>query len=103
LAAKHRLEMIKGMALGNLGEIAQLVGDIPAALSYHEQAERTFRPISPVRVARTQIDQARALLAAGVPDQAAGHLDEALSVLREHRGSQDLAEAELARAAAALL
>ncbi|MFL6144752.1 MAG: CHAT domain-containing protein [Labedaea sp.] len=103
LATKHQLPTIKGMALGNLGEIAQLVGDIPGALNHHEQAERSFRTVAPGRVPRTQIDQARALLAAGVPDEAARHLDDALPVLREHRNSQDLAEAELARAAAALL
>jgi tetratricopeptide (TPR) repeat protein len=103
LATKHDLPTIKGMAQGNLGEIAQLVGDIPAALAHHAEAERAFRVIAPVRVARTQIDQAKALLAAGVPDEAARHLDDALPVLREHRDSQDLAEAELARAAAALL
>jgi tetratricopeptide (TPR) repeat protein len=103
LAAEHDVPMVMAKALGNLGEIAQLVGDIPRALRHYADVERSFRAIAPALVPRTQIDQARALLAAGVPDEAARHLDEALPVLREHRNSQDLAEAELARAAAALL
>ncbi|OLF17829.1 hypothetical protein BU204_09290 [Actinophytocola xanthii] len=103
LAVEHDLPTIQGKALGNLGEIAQLVGDIPGALVHHEQAEQSFRLIAPALVPRTQIDQARALLSAGVLDDAARHLDEALPVLREHRNGQDLAEAEVARAAVALL
>ncbi|MCT2582663.1 CHAT domain-containing protein [Actinophytocola gossypii] len=103
LAVEHDLPQIKGKALGNLGEIAQLVGDVPGALAYHEQAEAAFRDTAPALLARTQIDEARALLSAGVLDDAARHLDEALPVLREHRSTQDLAEAEVARAAVALL
>ncbi len=88
---------------GNLGEIAQLGGAIPDALRYFEDAERAFRELAPGLVPRTKIDQARSLLAAGLADEAARHLDEALPELREHRIGQDLAEAEVARAAAALL
>ncbi|WNV81980.1 CHAT domain-containing protein [Umezawaea sp. Da 62-37] len=43
------------------------------------------------------------MLAAGLAAEAAEHLDDALPLLRRHRVGQDLAEAELARAAAALL
>lgn len=88
---------------GNLGVIAQLVGDIPTALRYHAHVEQTFRNLAPGLAARTKIDQARALLTAGLADEAARQLDEALPVLRGLRISQDLAEAELARSAAALL
>lgn len=103
LAEQHNLAVLQAKALGNLGDIAQLHGDIPGALDFHEHAERIFRRLAPDLVPRTQIDQARALLAAGLPHEAADHLDEALPELRRTRASQDLAEAELARAAAALL
>ena len=103
LAEAEDLPLMKAKALGNLGDIAHLTGDIPRALAYHEQAERVFRLLAPDLVARTQIDRARVMLAAGLADEAAGHLDEALDVLRRRRVGQDLAEAELARAAAALL
>ncbi|XVS64933.1 CHAT domain-containing protein [Actinosynnema sp. CA-299493] len=103
LAEAEDLPLLKAKALGNLGDIAHLTGDVPRALAYHEQAERAFRLLAPDLVARTQIDRARVMLAAGLADEAAGHLDEALVVLRRRRVGQDLAEAELARAAAALL
>ncbi|HEY7592298.1 MAG TPA: CHAT domain-containing protein [Actinophytocola sp.] len=103
LAAEHGFPLIGAKAEGNLGEIAQLRGAIPEALRYFEGAERAFRELAPGLVPRTKIDQARSLLAAGLADEAARHLDEALPELREHRIGQDLAEAEVARAAAALL
>ncbi|MCE6994143.1 CHAT domain-containing protein [Saccharothrix sp. S26] len=103
LAEAADLPLLKAKALGNLGDIAHLTGDIPRSLSYHEQAERVFRLLAPDLVPRTRIDRARVMLAAGLADEAAKHLDEALVVLRRRRVGQDLAEAELARAAAALL
>ena len=103
LSAEQGLPLMAAKAEGNLGEIAQLGGAIPDALRYFEGAERAFRDLAPGLVPRTKIDQARSLLAAGLADEAARHLDEALPELREHRIGQDLAEAEVARAAAALL
>lgn len=103
LAEERGWKRLNAKAQSNLGDIAQLVGDVPGALEHYEKAERAFRRIAPGLVPRTQIDRARALLAAGVADEAARYLDDALPELREHRISQDLAEAELTRAAAALL
>jgi tetratricopeptide (TPR) repeat protein len=103
LCDEHDLPLMGAKARGNLGEIAQLGGAIPEALRYFEDAEQAFRRLAPGLVPRTKIDQARSLLAAGLADEAARHLDEALPELREHRIGQDLAEAEVARAAAALL
>jgi tetratricopeptide (TPR) repeat protein len=103
LCTEHDLLIMKAKATSNLGDIALLVGDIPGALAHYEDAVRIFRPLAPSLVARTQLDQARALLAAGLSEEAARHLDEALPVLREQRLGQDIAEAEVARAAAALL
>ncbi|GAB2988093.1 CHAT domain-containing protein [Saccharothrix stipae] len=103
LAEAEDLPLLKAKALGNLGDIAHLTGDVPRSLAYHEQAERAFRVLAPDLVARTRIDRARVMLAGGLADEAAKHLDEALVVLRRRRVGQDLAEAELARAAAALL
>ncbi|MFJ6670034.1 CHAT domain-containing protein [Actinosynnema sp. NPDC091369] len=103
LAEAEDLPLLKAKALGNLGDIAHLTGDVPRSLGYHEQAERVFRLLAPDLVPRTRIDRARVMLAAGLADEAAKHLDEALVVLRRRRVGQDLAEAELTRAAAALL
>lgn len=90
-------------ARANLGDIALLVGDVPGALAHYESAERVFRQLAPDLVARTQIDQARALLTAGLAEDAGRHLDAALPELTKLRIGQDLAEAEVARAGAALL
>lgn len=103
LANERGWERLAAKARSNLGDIAQLVGDIPGALAHYEHAERVFRKVAPGLVPRTQIDRARALLAAGLGDEAGRYLDEALPELRAHRVSQDLAEAEVIRAAAALL
>ncbi|MEU4739729.1 CHAT domain-containing tetratricopeptide repeat protein [Actinosynnema sp. NPDC023658] len=103
LAEAEDLPLMKAKALANLGDIAHLTGDVPRSLAYHEQAERVFRLLAPDLLGRTRIDRARVMLAAGLADEAAEHLDEALVVLRRRRVGQDLAEAELARAAAALL
>jgi CHAT domain-containing protein/tetratricopeptide (TPR) repeat protein len=103
LSTAHGLSLMKAKAISNLGDIALLVGDIPGALGHYAEGVRLFRELAPSLVARTQLDQARALLTAGLAEEAAQLLDEALPVLREQRISQDLAEAEVARAAAALL
>jgi tetratricopeptide (TPR) repeat protein len=103
LAIPEGIDRLTAKAQSNLGDIAQLVGDIPGALGHYENAERTFRRIGPNLVPRTQLDRARALLAAGAADEAARYLDEALPELRSSRMSHDIAEAELARAAAAIL
>lgn len=103
LAYEAELPMLEAKAQSNLGDIALLTGDVPGALEWYEIAERTFRRLFPGLVPRTQIDQARALLAAGLADEAARHLDEALPELLQHKITQDLAEAEVTRAAAALL
>lgn len=103
LSDEHDLPIMKAKAISTLGDIALLVGDVPGALGNFAEAVRLFRVLAPSLVARTQIDQARALLVAGLAEEAAKLLDEALPVLRAQRISQDLAEAEVARAAAALL
>ncbi|MCP2164865.1 CHAT domain-containing protein [Goodfellowiella coeruleoviolacea] len=103
LAETHQLPLLRAKAQHNLGDIALLVGDVPTALRHYEETERAFRELAPGLVPRLQIDQARALLTAGLPDEAAEQLDEALPELRRHKVGQDLAEAEVIRAAAALL
>ena len=103
LATAHGLPRLLAKAQANLGEIARLTGDVPGALRAYDSVEEIFREIGPGLVPRTQIDQALVLLEAGLAEEAAGRLDEALPMLRAARIGQDLAEAELARAAAALI
>ncbi|MTD58442.1 CHAT domain-containing protein [Amycolatopsis sp. RM579] len=103
LAERHGLTRIEGKARHNFGDQSQLVGDIPAALNYYEQAARIYHAESPGWLPRLRLDQGRALLTAGLAEEAARQLDDALPELRRNRAIQDVAEAEVARAAAAIL
>ncbi|MEU3272599.1 CHAT domain-containing protein [Saccharomonospora sp. NPDC006951] len=103
LAAEHDQPRLEGKARHGLGDLAQLVGDIPVALRHYEEAAEILGSVAPGWLARVRLDQARALLVAGLAEEAARQLDEALPELRGNRVIQDLAEAEVARAAAALL
>ncbi|MEU6645150.1 CHAT domain-containing protein [Saccharomonospora sp. NPDC046836] len=103
LAAEHDLTRLAGKARHGLGDLAQLAGDIPGALRHYDEAVRILETVAPGWVARVRLDQARALLVAGLAEEAARHLDEALPDLRRNRVMQDVAEAEVSRAAAALL
>lgn len=103
IAVAHGFGRIEAKARHNLGDQAQLVGDIPGAIRHYEQAARAYETTGPGWIPRLRLDQARALLTAGLAEEAARHLDEALPELRRHRVVQDVAEAEVARAAAAIL
>ncbi|WP_307849407.1 CHAT domain-containing protein [Qaidamihabitans albus] len=103
LAAEHGHTRLAGKARHGLGDLAQLTGDIPGALRHYDEAARILESAAPGWVARVRLDQARALLVAGLAEEAARHLDEALPDLRRNRVIQDVAEAEVARAAAAML
>ncbi|MBB4686872.1 CHAT domain-containing protein [Amycolatopsis jiangsuensis] len=103
LARRHGHARLEGKLRQNLGTHAQLVGDIPQALANYEQAARILVVESPGSLPLIRYDQARALLAAGLADEAARHLDEALPQLRANGSGQHIAEVQVARAAAALL
>ncbi|SDH44605.1 CHAT domain-containing protein [Actinokineospora alba] len=87
----------------NLGYVAYMSGDMPTALRRYEDNARLCRRSALSLLPVVLLDQARAMLAAGLAEEAARTLDEALPLFRKQRGGQDAAEAEIARAAAALL
>jgi tetratricopeptide (TPR) repeat protein len=97
------LPVVAALAHHNLGALALRVGDVPKALRYYEEAGDRFRELSPGFLPKLQMDQAEALLAAGLAEEAARHLDEALPEMLRQRDHQNLAEAEAFRAAAALI
>jgi tetratricopeptide (TPR) repeat protein len=100
---EHRLHELAAKAHHNLGSVARRVGDIPRALRHYQEASETFRELSPSILPKLRMDQAEALLAAGLSEEAAVQLDEALPEMHRHRDHQNLAEAEALRAAAALI
>lgn len=103
LAKSHDLPVRAAIATHALGNVLQRAGDLPAALQRYEEANRVYQELEPGMLLRLRIDQAEALISAGLVDEAGRHLDEVLPELRRQRIGQDIAEAELLRAAAALL
>ncbi|WP_433518090.1 CHAT domain-containing protein [Nonomuraea sp. CA-143628] len=102
LARSYGHEVIEAKALHNDGYCDLLLGDIPTALTVFGEVERAYRRVNPGFLPVLALDQARALLAAGLADEAGRTLDGALDGFRKQRLMQDYAEAELARAQAAL-
>ncbi len=102
VAAAGGHDRLWAKALHNLGYCDLLAGDIPAALRLFDAAASGYRRSTPGILPILAIDKARALMAAGLPSDAASALDEAMASFRRQRLDHDLAEAELARAEAAL-
>ncbi|HEX3648686.1 MAG TPA: hypothetical protein VHV49_09660, partial [Pseudonocardiaceae bacterium] len=98
-----RLAVLGAKAHHNLGFVAWLLNDIPGALRHYRDAYNALTELDPSILPVLRIAQADALLAAGLAEEAARHLDEALPALRRQRDYRNLAEAEVARASAALV
>jgi CHAT domain-containing protein len=102
VAADSGDDLVAAEAQHNLGFCELLAGDIPAALQCFDAAAGTYRRIAPGNLPILAMDKARALLAAGLAGDAGSELDGALAAFRRQRLDHDLAQAELARAEAAL-
>jgi hypothetical protein len=105
IAAAGQHDSLAAKATHNLGCCDVLAGDIPAALKVFAAAEDGFRltaSAAPQWVPVLATDKARALLAVGLSSDAIAELDGAIAVFRRLRLDQDLAQAELTLAQAAL-
>jgi CHAT domain-containing protein/tetratricopeptide (TPR) repeat protein len=102
-ADHSRLAMLGAKGHHNLGVVAWRVNDIPRALRHYREASRTFTELDPNVLPQLRMAQGDALLAAGLAEEAAKLLDEALPEMRRHRDHQNLADAEASRASAALV
>jgi tetratricopeptide (TPR) repeat protein len=102
VAAAEGYDLIAAKALHNLGYCDLLEGDIPAALQLFNAAAGAYRLSAPGYLPVLATDKARALLAVGLAGDAASELDSAIASFRRQRLNHDLADAELARAQAAL-
>ncbi|MBE8516857.1 CHAT domain-containing protein [Amycolatopsis sp. H6(2020)] len=89
-------------AMHGRGQCRVLTGDIPAALRDFDAAGAVYAHLCADMLAPLAVDKARALLAAGLPSEAAIELDSALALFPVSRLDQEHAEAELTRARAAL-
>jgi tetratricopeptide (TPR) repeat protein len=97
------LVMLRAKAHHAHGSLAWRIGDIPQALLHQEKAGDTYREREPSALPKLRTDQAEILLTAGLADDAATLLDDVLPQLHAQRDHRHLAEAELLRAAAAVL
>ncbi len=95
-------DLLGAKARHNIGYCDMLAGDLPAALRTFDEAGRRYLAHGPGFLPVLLIDKAKALLAAGLAEEAARELDDVLRRSREQRLSQDHAEAELLRAQVAL-
>jgi tetratricopeptide (TPR) repeat protein len=105
IAAAANHDSLAAKATHNLGCCDVLAGDIPAALKVFAAAEDGFRrtgSATPHWVPVLATDKARALLAVGLSSDAIAELDGAIAAFRRLRLDQDLAQAELTLAQAAL-
>ncbi|HEX5401809.1 MAG TPA: CHAT domain-containing tetratricopeptide repeat protein [Pseudonocardiaceae bacterium] len=98
-----RLALLAAKAHHNLGFVAWRVNDIPRALRHYRDADHTFAELDPSIMPQLRIAQADALLAAGLAEEAARHLDEALPQMLKNKDQRNLAAAEVTRASAALV
>ena len=96
------LAMLRAKAYHAHGSLAWRIGDIPQALLLQEKAGESYRVLEPSALPKLRTDQAEILLTAGLADDAATLLDDAIPRLHEQRDFRHLAEAELLRAAAAV-
>ena len=101
IAETAGLALMSAKATHNLGYCDLLSGDIPAALHWFDAAARTYQRTAPGMLCVLETDRARALLAAGLAEDAAAALNSAIAAFRRQRLDQNRAEAELNRAQAA--
>jgi tetratricopeptide (TPR) repeat protein len=103
LAEKYELRAMAADVRRNLGTLALRTGDVPEALRCYEETERTHRALDMEVPALLRIEQAQALLAAGLADEAGRHLEDVLPGLSTRSVAREQARVELYRAFAALM
>lgn len=102
IASAHGLDLRAAQAEHNLGYVALLAGDLPAALRRMESVRPVLAQTSATFAAVCDTDRVQALLAAGLTSQADRTLAAAASGFGRQRLRQSQAEAELLRAQLAL-
>lgn len=103
VASRHGFARILPMATHNLAYVDYLRGDLPAALRGYREVARHYAKSRPGMLPVLAVDKARALTAAGLFREADRELADAGARFQLQRLGQDYAEAQLARAEAALL
>ncbi len=103
VAARHGLALHAALSRVNLGCMDVLAGDLPSALGAFAAARVEYERLAPGRLAALAVEQARALVAAGLFTEADRALAGAVEQAAGQRLSHTYADAVLVRAEAALL
>ncbi len=103
VAARHGLALHAAISRVNLGCMDVLAGDLPSALGAFAAARTEYERLAPGRLAALAVEQARALVAAGLFTEADRALAGAVEQAAAQRLSYTHADAVLVRAEAALL
>ena len=103
LARAHGFARLQAKAEHNLAVLDHLAGDLPTALARFREVAEAYAVEAPGMLPVLALDRSRALLSAGLVTEADRSLADAVRRLGGQRVGQDLAEAQLERAAAALL
>ncbi|GAB3161302.1 CHAT domain-containing protein [Amycolatopsis sp. NPDC004378] len=103
LAEKYELRADAADGRRFLGTLALRTGDVPEALRLYEVSERSYRALDLDVPSQLRLEQAEALLAAGLAGEAGEHLDDLMESMRSLPSvTRELAYIELHRAEAAL-
>ncbi|GLZ28574.1 CHAT domain-containing protein [Lentzea sp. NBRC 105346] len=103
IAGAAGLPLVLAKARLNRGYSELLMGDVPAALRSFDLAKPGFVAHAHKLLPVLAVDKARALMQAGLADEAAAELDEAIRLLGHARPTYERAEAALTRAQAAVV
>ncbi|WP_340684236.1 CHAT domain-containing protein [Amycolatopsis coloradensis] len=104
IAEKYELRQQAADARRPLGSLELRIGNVPVALRLYGESEKIYRALDVEIHPLLRLEQGKALLAAGLAEEAAGHLDDVLLVMHEQTSiTRDLADVELYRASAALM
>lgn len=103
LARRQNERLVRAHVHRSMGTLSRLTGDIPDALRHYELCLLLYAEDVPSLVPAVQLEQAKALLDAGLSAEADAVLDEALPALRRQSSGHGLAQVELVAARAKLL
>jgi len=103
ISLRHGIAMGSAMVRLNLGALDVTAGDLPAALREFAGARDAFQRIAPGRLSALGVEQARALIAAGLFREADTELAAAIDQAQKQEQGHTYADAVQVRSEAALL
>ena len=103
VALQAGLDLLVGKAEHDLGYVDAVVGDVPSALRHYSASEAALAEVDESLLPVVRLDEARALLAVGLADEAVSRAGSACEGLADGGSRHELAGASLVLAQARLL